>query len=96
MGGAFAGAILVGITAHVLAAYSPVFRYWLFITWGGGLVLLLISPSLGAAWWLSWMGIAVFGGLFFLMLAYWWLLLGWVLGFLMFALLIIGIGDLVG
>jgi hypothetical protein len=93
--GALTSAILVGIASHVLAAYSPVFRYWLIITWGGGLVLLLINPALGAAWWLFWMTAAIVGGLLFLMLAYWWLLLGWVLGFVMFALLLIGIGDLV-
>lgn len=95
MGGALLSAIAVGAAAHFLAAISPAFRFWLIVVWGGSLILLLVSPSLGAAWWLGCMFMSILLGLVYFMIVFWYMWIGWILGFVMLGLLLVGLGELV-
>lgn len=87
-------AVGLAVAAYVLGRYVIGAKGWLILL--PLVVLLLINPAWGAAFFLAVLGIAVAGGILYLLIAFLPQIVGFVIGVWLVFMLIIGIGSLVG
>ena len=60
------------------------------------IILLILNPAWGAVFFLAVLGLAVVGGILYLIFAFFWQIVGFIIGIWLVFMLIIGLGQLAG